>query len=232
MSGEAGEVGGRGVSGAARECTGRLPRLHVIAGDEVIGAEACRQRLRPVLGAGGGGLALHLRVRRTPVARLFEVAERLAEEARATGTLVIVNDRVDVALAAGAGGVHLREDSLPPGAVRAIAGPGLRVGRSIHGAGQAVALRDEGLDYLFMGAAYATASHPERTPAGPDAVSTAAAQAAVPVLAIGGVTPARVRELAALGVYGVAVLSGVWGRERPDRAVARYLQVLEEEGLQ
>ncbi|MYI65752.1 MAG: thiamine phosphate synthase, partial [Gemmatimonadetes bacterium] len=93
-------------------------------------------------------------------------------------------------------------------------------------------LRDEGLDYLFMGAAYATASHPERTPAGPDAVSTAAAQAAGPVLAIGGVTPARVRELAALGVYGVAVLSGVWGRERPDRAVARYLQVLEEEGLQ
>ena len=220
------------MTAEARERAGRLPRLHVIAGDGIVGAEDCRERLRPVLEAGGGGLALHLRVRRTAAARLFEVAEWLAEASRAAGTLVVVNDRVDVALAAGAGGVHLREDSLPAGAVRAIVGRKLRVGRSIHEAGQAAALGDRGLDYLFMGAVYATASHPERTPAGLGAVAAAAAQTAVPVVAIGGITPARVRELAALGVYGVAVLSGVWGGKRPDRAVARYLQVLREEGLQ
>lgn len=220
------------MTGEARERAGRLPRLHVIAGDGVVGAEDCRQRLWPVVEAGGGGLALHLRVRRTTAARLFEVAEWLAEASRAAGTLVVVNDRVDVALAAGAGGVHLREDSLPAGTVRAIAGRRLRVGRSIHAAEQAAGLRDDGLDYLFMGAVYATASHPERTPAGLDAVAAAAAQAAAPVLAIGGVTPACVRELVPLGVHGVAVLSGVWGRKRPARAVARYLQVLREEGLQ
>ena len=219
------------MTGEAREGAGRLPRLHVIAGDGIVGAEDCLQRLRPVVEAGGDGLALHLRVRQAPVARLFEVAESLAEASRTAGTLVVVNDRVDVALAAGAGGVHLREDSLPAGAVRRVAGPGLRVGRSIHAAGQAAKLRGEGLDYLFMGTVYATASHPERAPAGLGAVAAAAAQAVAPVLAIGGVTPARVRELAPLGVYGVAVLSGVWGRERPARAVARYLKVLREEGL-
>ena len=220
------------MTGEARERAGRLPRLHVIAGDGLVGAEGCRHRLRPVVDAGGDGLALHLRVRRTPAARLFQVAEWLAEMSRSAGTLVVVNDRVDVALAAGAGGVHLREDSLPAGPVRAIAGRGLRVGGSIHAAGQAAELCGEGLDYLFMGAVYATASHPERTPVGPEAVAAAAAQAVAPVLAIGGVTPARVRELAPLGVYGVAVMSGVWGRERPAHAVARYLQVLREEGLQ
>lgn len=209
-----------------------MPRLHLIAGDGIAGGRDWRQRLQPVVEAGGDALAVHLRVRRTPAVRLFEVAEWLVEASRAAGSLAVVNDRVDVALAAGAGGVHLREDSLPAGEVRAIAGPGLRVGRSIHAARQAAELRGEQLDYLFMGTVYATASHPGRAPAGPKAVAEAAARAAAPVLAIGGVTPARVRELAPLGVHGVAVMSGVWSRGRPAGAVARYLQVLREEGLQ
>ena len=219
------------MSGEAREGAGPLPRLHVLVGDGIVGAEDWRQRRRPVVEAGGARLALHLRVRRTPTARLVEVAEWLVEAARSTGTLVLVNDRADVALAAGAWGVHLREDSLPAGAVRALVGPELRVGRSIHRAPQAVELEGEDLDYLFMGSAYATPSHPDCSPAGLAAVAAAAANTAVPVLVIGGVNPARVRELAPLGVYGVAVMSGVWGRERPARAVARYLQVLREEGI-
>lgn len=217
------------------EATGRparLPGLHVLAGDGVLAAKDWHRRLWPVAEAGGDALALHLRARRTPAARLFEVARGLAEATRTFGTLVVVNDRVDVALAAGAGGVHLREDSLPAGVVSAIAGPRIRVGRSIHAVRQAAELRGETLDYLFVGAAYATASHPERSPAGPDAVAAAVAPAGRPVLAIGGVTPGRVRELAPLGVHGVAVMSGVWSRRDPARAVTRYLQVLREEGLQ
>ena len=207
----------------------RLPRLHVIAGDAILGADGWRGRLRSVAEAGGDALALHLRARTTPTARLFEVAEWLAEASRASGTLVVVNDRVDVALGAGAGGVHLREDSLPADAVRAVAGERLWVGRSIHRARQAAELAGEGVDYLFMGAAYATPSHPGRAPAGPEAVAAAVARAGVPVLAIGGVTPARVPELVARAAHGVAVMGGVWGRECPAGAVARYLQVLREE---
>ncbi len=239
LAGEAGVTGGAGfgreagvnpeagAKGTPHERAGRLQRLHVIAGDGIVGAEDWRQRLRPVIEAGGDALALHLRARRTSVVRLFEAAEWLVEASRRAGALVVVNDRVDVALAAGAGGVHLREDSLPAGAVRAIAGPELRVGRSIHAPRQAAELGRERLDYLFAGAAYATPTHPGRAPAGPEAVAEAAAQAVVPVIAIGGVTPERTRELSALGVHGVAVMSGVWGRRHPGRAVTRYLQVLQ-----
>lgn len=215
---------GGGVSGRGA----RLPRLHVIAGDSVVGSRNWRARLRAVAEAGGGGLALHLRARTTPARRTFEVAAWLAG---AVDALVVVNDRLDIALAAGAGGVHLREDSLPAGKVRAIAGDGLLVGRSIHSARRAVELRGGGLDYLIMGAAYETASHPGRSSVGPEAVGSAAALADVPVLAIGGVTPARVPELVVRGAYGVVVKSGVWGRESPARAASRYLEALSGEGL-
>ncbi len=215
-----------------------------------MGSADYRRRLRPVIEAGGGELALHLRARGTPDSRIYEVAVWLAQASRrarpspaaglmdterepgtaeaASGArvLAVVNDRVDIALAAGVGGVHLREDSLPPEAVRTVAGDSLLIGRSIHAAGQGDDLRGRGLDYLVMGAAYRTASHPGRAPAGPEAVAEAAARADVPVLAIGGITPAKVPEVVALGAYGVVVKSGVWGREHPARAVARYLQVL------
>lgn len=215
---------------ASRDCrTSRLPRFHVIVGDSVVGSEEYRRQLWPLVEAGRGDLALHLRARRTPASRLYEVAEWLVGKARAAGTLVVVNDRVDVALAAGAGGVHLREDSLPARAVRAMAGDALAVGRSIHSPRRAQDLRGLGLDYLIMGAAYPTASHPGRAAAGPKAVAAAAARADAPVLAIGGVTPAKVPALVARGAHGVVVKSGVWGRKHPARAIARYLQVLNRE---
>ena len=217
------------MTGTEPSPAARLPRLHVIAGDPILGADGWRDRLRLVAEAGGDALALHLRARRTPTPRLFEAAEWLVGASRASGTVVVVNDRVDVALAAGTGGVHLREDSLPADVVRAIVGPRPRIGRSIHRASQADALSSGPLDYLFMGAAYATPSHPDRAPAGPAAVGAAATAAHVPVVAIGGVTPDRVPELVSTGVHGVAVMSGVWGRKCPADAVARYLQVLRKE---
>lgn len=225
-------VAGSGARGAGRPVGGapgwkrRLPRLHVIAGDTVVLSDDYRRRLSPVIGAGSGRLALHLRARATPASRIFQVAVWLAGASHAEGTLLVINDRVDIALAAGAGGVQLREDSLPVEVVRAIAGDTLVVGRSIHAASQAGGFRGSGPDYLVMGAAYSTASHPGRAPAGPESVEAAAAQAHVPVLAIGGITPARVPDLIARGAHGVVVKSGVWERKHPGAAVARYLQVL------
>ncbi len=204
----------------------RLPRLHVIVGDGVVGAEGYRERLRPVVTAGSGALALHLRTRGTPARRLFEAARWLCGVSRETGTMVVVNDRVDVAVAAGAAGVHLREDSLPVSAVRRIAGERLRVGRSIHAADKAVGLRGSGLDYVVLGAVYPTSSHPDRPALGVDAVAAAVTGSDLPVLAIGGITPSGVPDILARGAHGVVVLSGVWRAESPQRAVTRYLEAL------
>ncbi len=210
-----------------------LPRLHVIAGDEVLAAPDFRDRLSGLVAVGGGGLAVHLRARGISAARLYEVAKGAVEVGRAGGTVVVVNDRLDVALAAGAGGVHLREDSMGPREVRGVVGEGGRgflVGRSIHAPEQAAALGVGGVDYLVLGSVYETMSHPGGRPIGVGAVAAAVATVDVPVLAIGGVGVGKVPKLLARGAYGVVVKSGVWGAEDPARAVTRYLEMLHAEG--
>ncbi len=208
---------------------GRLPRLHVIAGDAVVGADDYRERLRPVLAAGKGTLALHLRTLSTPARRLFDVACWVAHASREIGTLLAINDRVDIAMAAGAGGVHLREDSLPVSVVRRITGARMRLGRSIHSAEQAAALRESGLDYLVLGAVNPTRSHPGRPALGVEALAAAVVGGDLPVLAIGGISPTDVPGVLAHGAHGVVVLSGVWRAKSPQRAVTRYLEVLRQE---
>ena len=208
-----------------------LPRLHVIAGDEELVGPGFRDRLVGMVGEGGGRLAVHLRARGMSAARLYEVAKGAVEVGRTGGTLVVVNDRLDVALAVGADGVHLREDSMGAREVRGVVGEveGFLVGRSIHAPEQAGALADGGVDYLVLGSVYETASHPGGRPIGVGAVAAAAATVDVPVMAIGGVGVGKVPKLLALGAYGVVVKSGVWGAEDPARAVTRYLEVLHEE---
>ncbi len=174
-------------------------------------------------------MALHLRTRTVSARRLFDAVSWLSGLSRETGTLVMVNDRVDVAMAAGAGGVHLREDSLPPALVSEMAGPGLRVGRSIHSPEQARGYRVGDADYLVLGAVYPTRSHPGRPALGPEAVGRAVEWGSLPVIAIGGITHAEVPALLSGGAHGVMVLSGVWRAAEPHVAVTRYLQAIGEE---
>lgn len=218
-----------------------LPRLHIVVGDDVVGARDFRARLLPVLEAGGPSLAIHLRARRTPARQLYRVAGWLVgwlmQAAAARRAHVIVNDRVDVALAVGASGVHLREDSLPPTEVRSlwqarrprrtsVLGDGL-VGRSIHSPAQVASFPAGSVDYLVLGAVYPTASHPGRSPLGLAAVAAAksvgAKGAGAAIVAIGGITPERVGPVCAAGAWGVAVSSGVWSTREPAKAVARYM---------
>ena len=211
--------------------TGRPPppRLHVLVPDPVLQDADYRAHLGPVAEAGGVATALQLRARRTSARRLHEVAEWLMGRAGRVGgdgcPTVVVNDRVDVALAAGADGVHLREDSMPPRDARALVGPSVLLGRSVH-ATEAARAFDRQVDYLILGAVFATRSHPGRAPLDPRAVTTAVERSRAPVVAVGGIDPARATSLARTGVHGVAVMSGVWQARDPARAVARYLEAL------
>ena len=122
-----------------------------------------------------------------------------------TQTRLVVNDRLDVALAAGAHGVHLRGDSTAASRVRAITPCGFLIGRSVHTAAEAVSVSSAGgLDYLVFGTTFPTTSKPGRQAAGVEALAEVCAATALPVLAVGGVTPANFAEVARSGAAGFA----------------------------
>lgn len=137
---------------------------------------------------------------------LGNLVERAVEVARGTPTRILVNDRVDIALAHGADGVHLKGESVPAVRVREHARADWIVGRSIHGLeeGREVAAGG-GLDYVCLGTVFATTSKPGRRPLGAGLLRQAAALP-LPVLAIGGITRERVIEIADTGAAGVAAI--------------------------
>jgi thiamine-phosphate diphosphorylase len=140
---------------------------------------------------------------------LCRLVERLVDAAAGFATRILVNDRADVALAAGAHGVHLRADSYGAGRVRAIAPPGFLIGRSVHGAGEAAETARHGaVDYVIFGTVFATPSKALDQPiAGIEGLAAAVAAARpVPVLAIGGVSAESVPALQAAGAAGLAAI--------------------------
>ncbi|MGE0445544.1 MAG: thiamine phosphate synthase [Vicinamibacterales bacterium] len=139
---------------------------------------------------------------------LLGLVRRCLDAVRGTTTRVIVNDRVDVALAAGAHGVHLRADSMSAAAVRRVAPPGWLIGRSVHGIDAArAAAGGRGLDYLLFGTVFESTSKPGRPAAGLDALREVAGAVPLPVLAVGGVTRGRLDAIAAAGAAGAAGIS-------------------------
>jgi thiamine-phosphate diphosphorylase len=135
-------------------------------------------------------------VARTLVARVVE---------RARGrTVILVNDRADIALAACAGGVHLRADSAPTAAVRRIAAPDWTIGRSAHSAEEAGG--ELSADYVLFGTVFPTDSKPDVVAAGLTGLQDAVAACHSPVIAIGGITPERAAQARAAGAAGVAAI--------------------------
>jgi thiazole tautomerase (transcriptional regulator TenI) len=195
----------------------------VVTDDGVLARGDFAARAGEVLAAGAGDVAFHLRGPRTSGLRLNALASALVPLAREAGALLLVNDRVDVALAAGADGVQLGARSLSPADARGLLGGAPWVGASVHSPAQAEAAALEGADFLLAGTLYATASHPGRSGAGVGVLAEMAGSG-VPLVGIGGITPARVGSVRAAGAVGVAVLRGVWDSVRPSEAVLEYLR--------
>ena len=170
----------------------------------------------------GGVNAVLLREKDLETGELYDLAMMLRHLLRGQA-LFLVNDRVDVALATGADGVHLPERSLPGKAARQIAGESCIIGRSVHSVEAALRAADEGDDYVQAGAAYETASHPGQAPAGVELIRGVAEAVRVPVIAVGGITAANAAEVIHAGADGVAVISAVWDAADP-RAAARALR--------
>ena len=210
------------------ESARRLRRTRVYV---LLTAALCRrdwlETARLVL-AGGAG-TVQLREKELEGAELVERAKRLRDLCEQHGALCIVNDRVDAALAADAGGVHVGQGDLAPAEVRRIAGRRLLVGRSTHSVAQArLALAEEAVDYIAVGAMYPTETKPGHRLMGPGlACSVADLKPDAPVFAIGGITVERARELRGVGVERIAVSGAALAAPDPERAVRELLDVME-----
>ena len=146
-----------------------------------------------------------MRERDLDAATLADRVSELLTATRGTATRIVVNDRLDVALACGAGGVHLRADSIPVAAARRLAPAGFLVGRSVHTAGEAADASDA--DYLVAGTVFPSPSKDlSHRLLGIDGLRAIVAATSVPVLAIGGLSLDNVDAVAATGVAGVAAI--------------------------
>jgi thiamine-phosphate pyrophosphorylase len=213
---------------AARPARGEVPRLHVVTDDAVLARPGWIEQALALLGSVTSPIALHVRGPATDGSTLFEITTRL-RRARREGSWVIVNDRVDVALAAGADGVHLARRSLPAAEARAILGSEPVLGASLHGSDEVAAARAWGAEFAFVGTIFATPSHAGAAELGEQGLRAAVGRAGgLPLLAIGGVDVARVRGLVRAGAHGVAVVRGVWSRGTPAAAVVEYMDAIED----
>lgn len=176
---------------------------------------------------GAGLRAVQLREKDLAVGRLLELAGALRESTRRHGARLFVNDRADVALAVGADGVQRTEASLPTEALRRITPADFLIGASVHSLAAAREAAAEGADFLVFGPVYDTPSKRRYgAPQGLAALERVAAGADRPVLAVGGITPARVAEVLAAGAAGVALISAILGSARPADATRAFLDAL------
>lgn len=199
-----------------------VPVLHAVTDDGVLARTDFLALARQVMDAGGPSLALHLRGPRTSARRLYALASALRDALGATGGWLMVNDRADVARAAGAHGVQVGQRGLTAADARQVMGEGWMLGVSIHTVDEARAAFSGRPDFLVAGTIWETASHPGRTGAGTGFIREVAALG-VPTIAIGGVTPGRMAEARDAGAAGGAVLRGVWNAPDPAAAVREYL---------
>lgn len=167
----------------------------------------------------GGVTMVQLRNPHLPARMLVEQARALRELLEPRGLALIVNDRADVAFAAGAAGVHLGQSDLPVAAARAVLGPAAIIGLSITAPEQMDALDAAALDYLGVGPVFATGTKPDAAPPlGLETLAAIARRSPLPVVAIGGIGTGNAAEAARAGVAGLAVVSAISAAADPAAA--------------
>lgn len=196
-----------------------LPVLHVITDDDILRSPDFLARASEVLAAIGARGAVHIRGHNTSARLLYDIAIALAPRASREGALLVVNDRVDIALAVGLGAVQVGERSFSVADVRRIA-PRLLVGESVHHAAPTRA------DWVIAGHVFETPTHAAERPRGLAFVRALVEQAGAPVIAIGGVKVSDVEPLQRAGAYGVAIIRGVWHAADSAQAARDYLYFL------
>jgi thiamine-phosphate pyrophosphorylase len=201
-----------------------LPRIHAITDDRVIARGDAVARASEMAKAAGSALAVHVRSRELSGGPLLDFARELKAMLDQHGAWLALNDRADVARIAQAQALVLGSAAFAVADARKVA-PRALIGRSVHDGANVRAALDQGAGFLVAGSVFATPSHPERNPAGTTLLKDAAASG-LPVIAIGGITPERTREVVAAGAWGVAAIRALWDAEDPAAAARAFLAAL------
>ncbi len=209
---------------SGRNRSGRPPLdLYVILDPSASGERDLVVLADAVLGAGARWI--QLRDKAAPTGRLAGLAVRIRERVKAAGGVFIVNDRLDVALAVDADGVHLGQDDLPVQAGRRV-GPDLLLGVSTHTLEEARQAQADGADYVALGSIFPTGSKPSFELVGLETLRLVRPHVTVPLVAIGGITLDRVRAVLAAGADGIAVISAIGLAADPAAAAAGFLRAI------
>lgn len=160
----------------------------------------------------GGVTCLQLREKEASAGEILALARTLLPLCRARRVPLLINDRVDIALAAGADGVHLGQDDLPLPEARALLGPDRILGATAHTVEEALRAQAEGADYLGVGAMFPTGTKTDTVPTSADTLKAICAAVSIPVVAIGGVNARNLPTLAGTGIAGAAVVSAIFSQ--------------------
>jgi len=201
-----------------------LGRLHVITD-----ARPGRHVLAVVIAAlEAGAPVIQLRAKSLGDRELYELASRVVDECASRDACCIVNDRVDIALAVGATGVHVGSGDLPVPVARDLIGDTRVLGATARDPETARRHEAAGASYLGVGPAFSTGSKDGLpAPLGPEGIARVAAAVSIPVIAVAGVTASRVPELLGAGAFGVAVISAVSEADDPGAATKGLLTALD-----
>ena len=207
------------------KCDRQTMRLYAVTDRAWVGRQTLPEQVEAALK--GGATCVQLREKELDGAAFLEEARTLAALCRRYGVPLIINDNVEVALSAGADGVHVGQDDLTVEQVRRLAGDRLIVGVSAHTVEQALAAQAGGADYLGVGAVFATATKSDAHVLPRETLAEICRAVDIPVVAIGGIGEDNLLQLAGTGVDGAALVSAIFSA--PDiEGQCRKLRALSE----
>ena len=171
----------------------------------------------------GGCRLVQLREKAMPLDDLLPLARRLARRCREAGALLIVNDRADLALAAGADGLHVGQDDLPARQARGLLRPNMILGVSTHDPEQARRAVADGADYVAVGSIFPTTTKAGFQLVGPELIRRVRPEVPVPLVGIGGITAENAAAVLGAGADAVAVISALCAAPDPEAATRAFL---------
>ncbi len=198
-------------------------RLYIILDKSLIGRKSEVDIASRVIE--GGATIIQLRDKLSNDQQLIKVGTKLRKITRKNKVSLIINDRVDIALAVDADGVHLGQEDLPLKFARRLIGK-MIIGVSTHSLAQAKRAEKEGADYIAIGPIFRTSSKPERMPVGTAIISRIKKEVKVPLVAIGGIKPDNIKKVIARNPEGIAIASAVLKSKKIENSTLKIAMLL------